>query len=234
MQDSRSVLRRSGWVLIGVGIADIGYMIYSIISQIQHGAKAFGYNSPFFIWTIIVGILVLQNRLTATRITSQIFALIIGSTVVQIITTPFVQPFDLWVTALKLYPQSVLQALAFSLGSLVIEIWIYLQLTSSPVRIAMDEASVNYVSFWRKPSNGLWVGACFALIGFLLASGFLLKSPAAQKAKDRAAEQTGPGYKFHVAGLREHWDSTGHSVQAYVTAYNDKEIKNIPLEWKEK
>ena len=234
MQDARSVLQRTGWVMLGVGIADLGYMIYSIISQIQHGAKAFGYNSPFFIWTIIAGILILQNRLTATRIISQILALMIGSTIVQVFTTPFVQPFDLWLISLKLYPQSVLTAFVLSLGALAIEVWIYLQLTSLPVRTAMDEANVNYVSFWRRPSNGLWVGACFALIGFLLAFGFLLKSPTSQKAKERAAEQIGSGYKFHVIGLREHYDSDGHSVQANVVAYNEKEIKNIPLEWKEK
>ena len=234
MQDARSMLRRMGWILIVVGIADIGYMIYSIISQVQHGSRAISYNSPFFIWTIVAGILLLQYRLTATRVISQLLALAVGRTFVQTLLIPFVQPFDLWLVSLHLYPQQVLSAVLWTLPGLIFQILVYLQLTSLPVRNAMDEAQVNYVSLWRKPSNGLWVGACYALIVFFFTFSLLAKGTTAQKVKERAAEKMGKGYKYFVSAMRESYTTDGHSVQAYVVAYNDKEIKTLPLEWKEK
>jgi hypothetical protein len=234
MQDARSMLRQMGWILTGVGIADICYMIYSVISQIQHGSGAISYRSPFFIWPIVSGILLLQNRLTATRVISQLLAIAIGYTTILTLLTPFIQPLDLWLVSLKLYPQQILASLLWTLGGLVFYILVYLRITSTPIRNAMDEAQVNYVSFWRKPSNGLWVGACFALIVFLFIFGFLIKNPMAQKMKEKAAEQMGQGYKYFVSAMREHYGPGGHTVQGYVVAYNDKEIKNLPIEWTEK
>ncbi|HNX68181.1 MAG TPA: hypothetical protein PLL75_05195 [Candidatus Omnitrophota bacterium] len=227
MKDYKDVLVRAGWILIIVGVLDIAIMIFCVVRRIS-------YASSLNIFALIAGILVLQNRLTATRVISQITALYIGSSLTTAILTPFVLPWDLWLTSLKLYPVEIAKSFFGSALFLLFAVWLYGELTSEPVRAAMDEAHVNYTSLWRKPANGLWVSTCFAVILMGILPVFLTKSPAAQKTRQIAAGKMGAGYKYFVSSLNQRINREGNFVRAIVTAYNDKEIKVLPLEWSEK
>jgi hypothetical protein len=53
----------------------------------------------------------------------------------------------------------------------------------------------------------------------------------AQLAKQKAAVQAGPDYKFYVRSLSTFSSSGVKRVRATVTAYRDAEIKDIVVEW---
>jgi len=150
-----------------------------------------------------------------------------------LIFMPFFFPIDLLITYFKLEP-----AFSFSVTIFVpifialLIVWIYRELTSQPVRKAMDEVGVNYTSFWHKPTRGFWVGGCLALLLFVLLS-FLMGGATADQAKQRAAAQVGQGYKFHVKSMNMSTGTGGKHVRAVVIAYNDTEIKDIVVEWSE-
>jgi hypothetical protein len=48
-----------------------------------------------------------------------------------------------------------------------------------------------------------------------------------------AEQQIGPGYRFHVSSLTVAKNNRGTIVSGVVTAWNDNEIKSLPVHWKE-
>jgi hypothetical protein len=49
-----------------------------------------------------------------------------------------------------------------------------------------------------------------------------------------ALQQVGEGYRFHVGSLNITKNNQGTFVSSVVIAWNDKEIKNIPVSWVER
>lgn len=225
MKDYRTILRRVGWVLIVGGLIDIGFMVYCIVNRTS-------YSSSFSIFAVIAGIFLLKGSLKVTRIISMFMAFFIAAFVGVLVILPFLLPFDLLLISMKLAPATAVLRFIFVPAIMALLVWIYRELTSPTVRTAMDEAGVNYSSFWRKPARGFWIGGSLALLLLILL--FLLMGGAtADEAKQRVAAQLGEGYKFHVSSINISSGTNGKHVHAVVTAYNDTEIKDIVVEWSE-
>lgn len=218
------VLRRVGWTLIVGGLIDIGFMVYCIANQRS-------YFSSFNIIAVIAGIFLLRGSLKAARIISWLMAFFIAASAGVLVLMPFLFPFDLLLTHIKLAPATAVTGFIFVVLIPVIMVWIYRELTTAPVRAAMDEAGVNY-TFWRKPARGFWIGGCLALFLIVLFS-LLMGGATADEAKQRAATQVGKGYKFHVKSLKISSGTSGKHVYAVVTAYNRTQIKDVVVEWSE-
>jgi hypothetical protein len=61
----------------------------------------------------------------------------------------------------------------------------------------------------------------------------LLNGESAERAKREAAKEVGPGFAYHVTSLYIN-DSPGRKrVSAVVTAWNDKEVRDVPVHWEE-
>ena len=75
---------------------------------------------------------------------------------------------------------------------------------------------------------GLALVALLAVVVPLALSG-----ESGSKAKAVAQGQLGAGYKYHVSSLSVSTTSRGTSVSARVTAWNDKEVRIVPVEWSE-
>lgn len=60
-RDHLSVLRRTGLVLVAVGIVDIGLMIYAITSRVS-------YSSSLNIFAVIAGIFLVRGSLRAASV----------------------------------------------------------------------------------------------------------------------------------------------------------------------
>ena len=225
MKDYLAILRRVGWVLIVVGLIDIGFLVYCITNQIS-------YSSSFNIFAVIAGIFLLKGSLKAARIISFFMAFFIAGFAGVLIFMPFFFPIDLLITYFKLEPAFSFSVTIFVPIFIAPIVWIYWELTSLPVRKAMDGSEVNYTSFWRNPTRGFWVGGCLALLLFILLS-FLMGGATADQAKQRAAAQVGQGYKFHVKSMNMSTGTGGKHVHAVVIAYNDTEIKDVVVEWSE-
>ncbi|WP_159084429.1 hypothetical protein [Dongshaea marina] len=54
-----------------------------------------------------------------------------------------------------------------------------------------------------------------------------LHGESASRAKLLAKEQLGPGYQYYVSSL----STSGKSGSASVTAYTDREIKQVKVQW---
>lgn len=114
----------------------------------------------------------------------------------------------------------------FVLGLLA---WLYTQLGRASVRAAQAAAGRPNRSMRIPASVG--VGLVVALAVFL---SVFLGGESASKAKTIAAQQLGDGYRYHVSSLNIQLNNNGKFASGVVTAWNDKEVKNVPVRWEER
>ncbi len=225
MNSALVFLRRSGWLLLSIGIIDIGYMVYCIINKISYG-------SSFNIFAVIAGIYLLNGNLKAARLTSFFAAFLFAGFSGALLITPFLLPFDLIVVYTKIYAKSVwIFAILLPL-ILIMLFWIYRQLTSKEVLTAMNDADIDTSSFWRRPKSGFWFGAGLVVLLFVLVQ-IPFYSEARHNAMQRAAAEVGPNYKLHISSFRASYTGGTKYYHAIVTAYDDSTIKNISVDWQE-
>ena len=97
--DHLSVLRRTGLVLVIVGVLDIGLMIYAILSRTA-------YTSSLNIFAVIAGVFLLRGNMRAVRVV-RFFALFFAAALVAVLTvSSLVQPVDLTLTQFRLNPRA--------------------------------------------------------------------------------------------------------------------------------
>ena len=221
----RAVARRVGWVLLAGGLIDIAYMIYCV-------TDGRSYASQFNIFAVITAIFLFKGKLKTCLHVSWAAAFYIASVAGGLVVIFFLYPLDLLMAYAKLYPGMVSTNITIVAAILFVATWAYRQLTSPTIRAAMDEAGVNYNSFWRRSRRGFWFGGGGVFLSYLLLH-FTISGPAVEKATQLAAEQAGVGYKFAVTSVnRSSMHSQSHVV-ATVTAYNDEEIREITVDWSE-
>ncbi len=200
-------------------------MIYCITKQVN-------YASSFNIFAVVAGIFLLRGNLKAARTISFFTGLFIACFTGFLIVMPFLFPFGLLLAYAKFAPITLIGGIFLVSAIMALLIWTYLQLTSQPVLSAMDESQINHTSFWRKPSLGFWIGGCFTVFAVVLMS-LLMFGSSARQAKQKAADQAGPGYKFAVISMHISSSSSRKYVRAVVKAYNDAEMKDVVVEWSE-
>jgi hypothetical protein len=225
MNNYRASLRVVGIVLIIVGFLDIGLMIYCIVNDM-------GYSSSFNIFAVIAGILLFRGGLRTANNVAFFSAFILSGAIGMLFTLLLILPFDFVLANLKIYPASIGGSLLLAVCLLVLLIWIYHRLTAPLIRAAIVEKHPRYASFWRRPSTGFLFGTILviALAGSL---GFLSHGADTQRARAEAKLKVGDGYKFWVTSLSTQ-SAAGHThVEAIVSAYNQKEIKEVAVEWEE-
>jgi hypothetical protein len=205
------------------GLADIGFMVWCIVHQTR-------YSSSFNVFAVIAGIFLVRGNLKAARIVSFFAAFFIAVFLVLMIAALFFIPFDLVITYLKLHPLLVVLLILKECLVFIMLIFIYKQLTSPRINAAMDEIHIDHTSFRKKPASGFRFGGCLATI-ILVFLAFFVHGSSGEQAKKRAAALIGPGYKFVVTSLSvSDSDGTKH-FHAIVTAYNDKNIKELTVQW---
>jgi hypothetical protein len=216
------ILRRVGLVLIVIGVLDVGLMIYCIVHDIR-------YSSPYNIFAIIAGVFLLRGSLRGAALVSQAAALLLA---VLIVGAPLLLasvPAGLVLAGLRIYPLRVLAdaaRMAFFLG---LSFWVFRQLRREVVLQAIVR-SKGKIPPLRVP---VLVGAALSIV--LAATAALsLKSDRAKRAEQVAANQVGGGYNFLVTSMGTVWTSKGgRRSYAVVTAWNDHEIRKIPVSWDE-
>ena len=218
MTDYRSILKRVGLALIAFGLADIGFMIYSV----SHGQS---YSSSFNIFAVIAGIFLWRGSLGAARLVTWFAAFLLTGFIGAIfLVVPFVLPIDLLIVHAKLNPVFSVVGAFMVLGVFVLLGWAYKLLRSPPVVDALKESG-------RKAAvPRLAFGAGLALVTFMAVMlSMTLNGDAGIRAVELAREQLGPGYNYTTQSIR--WGG-GHA-SATVVAYNESEIKYVPVEWSE-
>lgn len=215
------MLKKTGAVLLAVGLLDIAVMIYCIVNRIA-------YSSSFNIFALAAGIFLLRGSLRAAGAVRWFAVFMLAGFVTLAFIWPFLQPMDLTLTQLRLNPTAALLIAAFTLGLLLLLFWLQRELGQSPVLAARASAG-RKVRDMRVPA-GMGVGMVLVLVVSL---SFLLGGAAAQKAVSIAEQKLGSTYRYHVSSLRIAKTDQGTFVTGAVTAWNAQQVRNVPVEWKE-
>jgi len=223
--DARRILRKVGWVLLVVGVLDVGFMIYCILNRVA-------YASSFNILALIAAWFLFRGSLKAARVIAWFSAFMAASFTGFLLALPVLFPPGLLLVYLRLHPVYVPVSGVVVVALIVMLVWIYRSLTSAPVRAAMNKAGVNLRRIWRRPVFGWVVGAALVVV-LVVVMPLLTHGETARKARAQAAIQLGPGYEYFVGSMNVHWDSQGKHVEADVIAYTNHEIRDVHVEWTE-
>lgn len=217
----RLILDRTGLVLIGVGVIDIGLMIYCI-------ARGMSYSSSFNIFAVVAGIFLMRGSLRAVAIVRGMAVLLLAAMAGMLVAWPLLQPMDLTLTQMRLETSTFAISVLTMVLAVALLLWLCRQLLRPAVVAAQLEAGM------KRPRTRLLsllgLGSTLALaIGLQL----MLNGDTAAIARQRAADQLGPHYRYHVASLNYQMSGAGNSVQGVVIAWNEHEIVNVPVAWTE-
>ncbi len=217
-----AILRKVGIVLVTIGLVDIAVMIYCIINGIS-------YSSSLNIFAVIAGIFLFRGSLRAVSIVSWFGVFLISGLSGLVLLWPFFQPIELTLLQFKLNPISFCLSLAIGIFVLGLICWVVRELRREPVLAARIQAGA-------KPSSPLIpaIVGVVLVVALVIGLKIMLNGETAQQVKQRAEKELGQGYKFNVNSLNIMNNSQGKFVSATVTAYNEKEIRVIPVQWEEK
>lgn len=216
------ILKRVGGVLLVVGLIDILVMIYFIANRIS-------YSSSFNIFAVVAGIFLLRGSLRAASVVRWFAVFMFTAFVALLIAWPFMQPVSLTLTQLRLDPGASFAMVAIMTFVLGLLFWLVKELGREPIQTALAIAGQKQRDMRIPAAAGVGL---VIVMGIFLAS--LLGDESATRAKFIAEQKVGPGYRFHVSSLNIAKNNTGTSVSGVVTAWNDNEIKNIPVHWEER
>ena len=104
--------------------------------------------------------------------------------------------------------------------------WVITELGREPVLVASDAAGVKRRNM--RISAGLGVAL---VIGLGVSLHFLLGGESAARAISMAEKKVGPGYQLHVRSLQISRGGGRESASGLVTAWSNKEIREIPVHW---
>jgi hypothetical protein len=210
------ILRRVGWALVIVGIADIGLMVYCVLQDKS-------YSSSLNVFAVVAGAFLMRGSLAAARIVTWASAFLFSGFIGALVFVfPFMQPLDLWLTEFRLNPGiSFLTVLAAILSTAFLG-WVYLQMRSQEVIAARAEAG----QVTTPPKRAFVLGAVLA-ISIATIMHFTFTGSSAVKAIAMAESQLGPHFLYHVQ--RMSW--AGEHGSATVTAYNRTEIRSVEVKW---
>lgn len=214
------VMKRVGTVLIVVGLLGIGVMAYCI-------AKNISYSSSLSIFAVVAGIFLIKGSLRAAGIILWFGAFFLTTFVCTLVVVPFVFPTGLMLAELRLYPMRSLMSLAYVVFMLVLIWWVTQQLRKRPALPARTLFGMI------RSVRGAQVSGVLIVLALVLVLGLSLNGKDARHAKEIAAAEIGPGYEYQVTSIDWSSGSNGAYVSAVVTAWNDHEIRHVPVHWKE-
>lgn len=217
-----AILRRTGGVLVAVGLVDIAVMVYCIANRIS-------YSSSLNIFAVIAGILLLRGSLRAASLLRWFCVFTLLSLLSVLIGSPFWQPLDLTLTQVQLNPIASLTVVAIGAFSLWLLFWVARQLGRPPIQAALSTARIKQRDMRIPAAIGIGLGV---ILTVSLVAG-LQRGASAEHAKWIAEQEVGAGYRFHVRSLSITLNNQSKSVSGVVTAWNKNEVKDIPVHWVE-
>lgn len=221
MSAHHPILKRTGMVVLVVGLLDMAWMVYSFLNGLTSTLK-------FNVFAIVAGIFLLRGSLRAASAVRWLSTLGIAAIFVMILVTPFVQPWGLTLTQLRLHPVATVASNALALTYLGLLAWLCVQLGSAPVLNARAAAGRPLRNMRIPALVGVALSLTIAVSLFLFIGG-----ETAKKAESLAAQKLGNSYRYHLNSLNIQTGNQGTSVSGVVTAWNESEIRQVPVRWTE-
>lgn len=216
------ILKRAGWALVAIGLLDMAVMVYCVVNRIS-------YSSSFNIFAVVAGIFLLRGSLRAASIVRWFAAFLLAGFLALLVAWPFMQPIDLTLTQIRLGPLSAAAGVGLMALVFALLFWLYRELGRRPVLEARIAAGRKARDMRIPVATGV------GLVAVLAASmALLLGGESAIKAQAMAEQQLGSAYRYHVSSLSIAKNSQGTFVAGVVTAWNAKEIRQVPVRWEER
>ena len=205
-----------------VGSLDICAMAYCI-------ANGIGYSSSLNIFALVAGIFLYRGGVETARRVGFFSGFFLGAAVPFVLFSLFSTPFELILLKVKLEPGPSFLFCGSILVILGLIFWVYKSVTTMEILNEIKK-TLGETSKFKTPKAGLLYGGGLALIlGVVL--GIASQGEFKAKAIEMARKQVGENYRFHVSGFSVRTYNGKSSYDVTVTAYNDKEIKDVPLHW---
>jgi hypothetical protein len=218
MAEHLQILRRVGWALVIIGVLDIGLMIYCIVNWMN-------YSSSLNVFAVGAGIFLLRGSLGAARAVSWFSAFLLSGVLLSaLIVFPWMWPLDYWLLTLGQEPLGFVSSVLFLVAMLLALFWVYRTLRAPPVLAAHAATGHN-----TGVPKSAFASGCVLAIGLAVLMQLTLKGETAEKAVRLATEQYGAEYRYVISSI--HW-SGGH-VSARLTAFNQKESREVEIEWED-
>ena len=218
MNEHLPILRRVGWLLVIVGVLDIGLMIYCIANQLN-------YSSSLNIFAVAAGIFLLRGHLGAVRVVTWFTAFMFsGLLLCSLVAFPWMQPVGYSLLIIREHPIGSLGYAIFFVAVLWMLFWIYRQLQLP----AVIEARVAAGHVGGAPKSAFIAGTLLAVF-LAVVMQLTLNGEAAREAKRLAAEQYGSDYEYFVSSIN--W--SGRHISARLTAYKGDMAKEVAVEWQQ-
>ena len=222
-RDHLSVLKRTGVVLVTVGVLDIGLMIYAIMSSTS-------YSSSLNFFAVIAGIFILRGSLRAASLVRSFALFFAAALVAVLVVSPFIQPLDLTLTQARLNPGGFATLTLFLALALALFVWVARELGSPPVREA--QASGGNPLTARRTVIPVSVGVALALL-VAIVSAFVQRSESGSRAMQDARTKLGESYNYHVSSLNYNFSGGVTRVSGAVSAWKADTVQIVPFEWRE-
>lgn len=216
-----SILKRVGAGLLMVGLIDIALLINSISNGIT-------YKSSFHLFAVIPGVFLLRGSLRTASVVRWYAVLMLPASTAWLLAWPFMQPFELTRMQIRLGAGPLFAEFGFKVFLLGLFVWLVWELGREPVKAARVRAGRKQRDMWIPAVAGVGLAI---VIGIFISH--LLGSESGQRAKSIAQQQVGTGYRFHVSSLSIAKTHQGTFVSGVVIAWNDNEIRKIPVRWRE-
>lgn len=215
------ILRRVGIVLIVVGCIDIAVMVYCIANRTS-------YSSSFNVFAVIAGALLMRGNLAVASFVRWTSVFFLAGFIAGAMAMPFMQPLDLTLAQVRLEPASLAAPLV--LAALLCGLWFWMarELGREPVLAARTAAGRRQMDMRIPVALGVTL---VVLCGGLLQ--FMNRGESAEHARALAAEQVGPDFRFQIRAMTVNKTVHGTQVSALVAAWNDREIRDVAVEWRE-
>lgn len=221
MEPHIRTLRRTGMVLVAVGALDIAVMLYCIVNGIS-------YSSSLNVFAVLAGVFLMRGSLVAAGLVRWISVFFLAALCTLTIAWPILQPIDLTLTQIRANPMSAALSALLLVTLTGFLFWLQGALGRPSVIVATETAGKKVRSMRRAAVAGV---AVVVLVAAVLPVA--LGGEAGARAIALAQAQIGPGYNYHVSSLSISKTSRGTSVSAQVTAWNDGEVRAIPVQWSE-
>lgn len=214
-------LQRAGAVLCAAGLAALAATVFGF-------AGSMAYAPGLGLLVAVAGVFLLRGSLRAAALVRWCAAFLLSGGVALLFFLPFMQPFSLTFAQLRLHQGPSWTLVAGVVLGAGLAGWTVWALGREPIRLARIRAGQKCPGMHMAALAGVGL---VVVLGLLLA--VLRDGPALSRAKSMAEQQVGPGYRLHIRALNVSKIGKGAVVSGVVTAWNDNEIRRIPVQWED-
>jgi uncharacterized protein with PQ loop repeat len=220
MKDYRAILRRTGWILVGIGLVDIIWLIASIAYQQTYSSS--------LIFSVFAGIFLVRGNLTVVRWVLWFAIFLLTVSAGTLLVFPFFQPISLTWTQLQSAPSSAISSSFFVVLTLTLIVWVIRQLNSETVKAALVAHGRTPVI----PSRPVVIGFLLVLVLLAISVG-MQRTSSAKKAIEQARQQLGSEYQYHFSSFNSRTSNGTTKISTTVLAWKSGEVRETRLNWEE-